>query len=65
MKIWITPRSFLKSVQGKLNNERFVSNAPQNIVDMERKKEADALSKIEVLEKKISSFLMFVHMQQK
>ena len=48
-------KGFLKSVQGKLNNERFVSNAPQNIVDMERKKEADALSKIEVLEKKISA----------
>ncbi|MDG1841725.1 MAG: valine--tRNA ligase [Crocinitomicaceae bacterium] len=48
-------KGFLKSVQGKLNNERFVSNAPQNIVDIERKKEADALGKIEVLEKKISA----------
>jgi len=50
-------KGFLKSVQGKLNNERFVSNAPQKVVDIERKKEADALSKIAVLEKKISSLL--------
>ena len=37
---------FLKSVQGKLGNEKFVANAPQAVVDMERKKESDATEKL-------------------
>lgn len=40
---------FLKSVQKKLSNERFVNNAPEKVIEIERKKEADALSKIEML----------------
>ena len=40
---------FLKQVRGKLSNERFVANAPQAVVALERKKEADALSKLEAL----------------
>ena len=40
---------FLKSVQGKLKNERFVNNAPEKVVAMEKQKEADALAKIETL----------------
>ncbi len=40
---------FLKSVQGKLKNERFVNNAPEQVVANERKKEADALAKIETI----------------
>ena len=40
---------FLKSVQGKLKNERFVSGAPEQVVALERQKEADALAKIETL----------------
>ncbi|WP_459211190.1 valine--tRNA ligase [Aquimarina rhabdastrellae] len=40
---------FLKSVQKKLSNERFVNNAPEKVIAMERKKESDALSKIETL----------------
>lgn len=40
---------FLKSVQGKLRNERFVSGAPEQVVANERQKEADALAKIETL----------------
>jgi valyl-tRNA synthetase len=33
---------FLKTVMQKLNNERFVNNAPANVVEMEKKKKADA-----------------------
>ena len=40
---------FLKQVRGKLSNERFVANAPEAVVALERKKEADALSKLEAL----------------
>ncbi len=40
---------FLRSVQGKLKNERFVSGAPEQVVALERQKEADALAKIETL----------------
>lgn len=47
-------KGFLKSVQKKLQNERFVSGAPANVVDLERKKEADALDKIAILEEKIA-----------
>lgn len=48
-------KGFLLSVQKKLQNERFVSGAPENVVAMERKKEADALQKIAILEEKINS----------
>ncbi|MEN8124116.1 MAG: valine--tRNA ligase [Bacteroidota bacterium] len=37
---------FLRSVQKKLENERFVNNAPEQVIINERKKEADALAKI-------------------
>ena len=37
---------FLVSVEKKLANERFVANAPAAVVDMERKKKADAEQKI-------------------
>ena len=40
---------FLKSVQKKLSNERFVNNAPEQVIVNERKKEADALANIETL----------------
>ena len=43
-------KGFLNSVQKKLSNERFVSNAPEQVVASEKKKEADALAKIETLE---------------
>ena len=38
---------FLESVRKKLSNEKFVSSAPEKVVAMERKKEADSLAKIE------------------
>lgn len=46
---------FLKSVQKKLANERFVNGAPEQVVASERKKEADALAKIETLKASLSS----------
>ena len=46
---------FLKSVQKKLSNERFVSNAPEQVVTSEKNKEADALSKIEMLKASLAS----------
>ncbi|NNK82948.1 MAG: valine--tRNA ligase [Flavobacteriaceae bacterium] len=46
---------FLKSVQRKLSNERFVNNAPEQVVASERKKEADALAKIETLKASLES----------
>ena len=46
-------QKFLQGVRGKLSNERFVAHAPAAVIEMERKKEADALSKIESLEAQI------------
>jgi len=46
---------FLKSVQKKLTNERFVSGAPEQVIANERKKEADALAKIETLKASLES----------
>ncbi len=46
---------FLKSIQAKLNNERFVNNAPEKVVASEKQKEADALAKITTLKNSLSS----------
>jgi valyl-tRNA synthetase len=47
---------FLKSVQAKLGNEKFVANAKPEVVENERKKQADAESKIKALREGIESF---------
>ena len=47
-------KGFLKSVQAKLSNERFVSGAPAKVLEIERKKEADALAKIATLEESLA-----------
>ncbi|MBQ2097532.1 MAG: valine--tRNA ligase, partial [Bacteroidales bacterium] len=49
-------RGFLASVEKKLSNERFVSGAPAAVVEREKQKQADALVKIEALEKQIANF---------
>tara|TARA_R110002049_G_scaffold13497_6_gene58332 strand:- start:2668 stop:5301 length:2634 start_codon:yes stop_codon:yes gene_type:complete len=46
-------KGFLISVQKKLSNERFVSNAPDQVIEIERKKQADAEGKIETLKKSL------------
>ena len=48
-------RGFLISVQKKLSNERFVNNAPQAVVEGERRKLADAETKIKALEESIAA----------
>ena len=48
-------QGFLKTVMGKLNNERFVQNAPEAVVALERKKKADAEEKIKSLEESIAA----------
>ena len=45
---------FLKSVRSKLSNERFVSGAPEAVVQNERNKEADAVAKVAILEEKLA-----------
>ncbi|MEM9986566.1 MAG: class I tRNA ligase family protein, partial [Bacteroidota bacterium] len=42
---------FLKKVNQKLDNERFVSNAPEKVVALEKKKQSDTEAKLEVLRK--------------
>ncbi|NNK74459.1 MAG: class I tRNA ligase family protein, partial [Maribacter sp.] len=48
-------KGFLQSVQKKLSNERFVDNAPEKVIAIERKKQADAEEKILTLEKSLAS----------
>ena len=48
-------KGFLKSVQIKLSNERFVANAKPEIIESERKKENDALNKIRSIEEQLAS----------
>ena len=50
-------KGFLKIVQQKLKNEKFVSGAPVSVVENEQKKEADAIQKIAILEDKLSSLV--------
>ena len=50
-------KGFLNSVESKLNNERFVTSAPKQVIANEKNKLADAKAKIEILENKITSFL--------
>ena len=45
----------LNIVRKKLSNERFVNNAPEAVVASERKKESDALSKIQILTEKLAT----------
>ena len=46
---------FLKGIQKKLSNERFVNNAPEQVVALEKKKESDTLAKIETIKQSLAS----------
>ena len=46
---------FLTGIQKKLGNERFVSNAPEKVIALERKKESDTLAKIETIKASLAS----------
>jgi valyl-tRNA synthetase len=48
-------KGFLKSVQIKLSNEKFVANAKPELIALERKKQADAEAKIKALEEQLSA----------
>jgi valyl-tRNA synthetase len=47
-------RGFMASVDKKLSNEKFVNSAPPQVLEMERKKKADAESKIKALEESLA-----------
>jgi valyl-tRNA synthetase len=48
-------QGFLQSVMKKLSNERFVQNAKPEVVDMEKKKQADAEARIKTIEESLKS----------
>jgi valyl-tRNA synthetase len=48
-------KGFLDSVNKKLSNEKFVNNAPPQVLENERKKQADAEAKIKALEESLAS----------
>jgi valyl-tRNA synthetase len=48
-------KGFLKSVQSKLANERFVSNAKPEVVEIERRKQSDAEAKIRAIEEQLAA----------
>jgi valyl-tRNA synthetase len=48
-------QGFLKSVTKKLSNDRFVSNAPEHVVALERQKAVDAEEKITALKSRLAS----------
>ena len=50
-------KGFLKSVEGKLSNERFINNAPEQVVNNEKNKMSDAKTKIKILESKIKNLV--------
>jgi valyl-tRNA synthetase len=50
-------KGFLLSVEKKLSNERFVQNAKPEVVDVERKKKADAEEKIKAIEESLANLV--------
>ncbi|MBN1651352.1 MAG: valine--tRNA ligase [Bacteroidales bacterium] len=50
-------QGFAKSIEKKLANERFVNNAPEKVVDLERKKQADAMQKMELIKAQLENLV--------
>ena len=48
-------QGFLNSVMKKLSNERFVNNAPDQVIAIERKKQSDAEAKIKTIEEQLAA----------
>ncbi|MFY7900331.1 MAG: valine--tRNA ligase, partial [Chitinophagaceae bacterium] len=48
-------KGFLDSVLKKLSNERFVQNAKPEVIALERKKQADALARIQTIEESLAN----------
>jgi valyl-tRNA synthetase len=48
-------QGFLFGITKKLSNERFVANAPEQVITLERKKEADTVAKIETIKSSLAS----------
>ena len=48
-------KGFLMSVQKKLSNERFVNNAPEKVITLERQKMADKEAEIKLLEESLGN----------
>jgi len=48
-------KGFLNSVMNKLSNERFVKNAPEQVIANERKKQSDAEAKIKTIQEQLSA----------
>lgn len=48
-------QGFLKSVEKKLSNERFVNNAPEKVVSIEKQKKEDALAQIQTITKSLQN----------
>ena len=48
-------KGFLKSVENKLSNEKFVNGAPEKVLEMERKKQADSVAKIATIEQSLAN----------
>lgn len=46
---------FLKSVRKKLSNEKFMSSAPEKVIELERKKESDTLAKIDTIKQSLKN----------
>lgn len=48
-------KGFLEAVRKKLSNDRFVQNAKPEVVEIERKKQADALARIKAIEESLAA----------